>query len=87
MGKKIGIEGSLTPIKDYLNDKGYNVTSIDHGVRKDSTDYKKFDAIVVTGMSDDFLGMADTKTDAVVIDASGLTPAQVENEIKTRTKQ
>ncbi|WHH61047.1 YkuS family protein [Petroclostridium sp. X23] len=86
MGKKIAIEPALTPVKDFLNEKGYNVVSLTHGMRKDSTDYKQFDAIVVTGMSDDFAGMEDTKTDAVVIDASGLTPAQVENEIRTRTK-
>ncbi|MGE4282691.1 MAG: YkuS family protein [Clostridia bacterium] len=86
MGKKIAIEPALTPVREYLNDKGYNVVNLTHGMRKDSTDYKQFDAIIVTGMSDDFAGMEDTKTDAVVIDASGLTPAEVENQIKTRTK-
>lgn len=86
LGKRIGIEPALTPIRDYLNEKGYDVINLSHGMRKDSTNYNQFDAIVVTGMSDDFLGMEDTKTDAVIIDASGLTPAEVENQIKQRTR-
>ncbi|MDK2799425.1 MAG: hypothetical protein PWP27_786 [Clostridiales bacterium] len=86
MGKKIGIESGLTPVQEYLSEKGYNVVNLDGGITKDSINYKQFDAIVVTGMNDDFLGMEDTKTDAVVIDAAGLTPAEIENEIKKRAR-
>lgn len=86
MGKKIGIEPTLTPVKDYLKDKGYDIVNINYGVANDPSKYKQFDAIVVTGMSDDFAGIEDTISDAVVIDASGLTPAEVEKEINTRIK-
>lgn len=77
----IGIEPALTPIKEYLIEKGYTVTELNHDIQKDDMDYTQFDAIVISGMSDDFLGMEDIKSDALIIDASGLTPEEVEEEL------
>ncbi|MCG8499977.1 MAG: YkuS family protein [Firmicutes bacterium] len=85
MGKKIGIQPTLTPVKEFLNEKGYDVVTLRHGIRENIANGQQFDAIVVTGISENFLNMQDTVTDAVVIDASGLTPAEIENQIRTRT--
>jgi len=82
---KVGIEPTLTPIKDYLIEKGYEVKSINYGIKGDISKYQQFDAIVVTGMNENFAGMEDTVTNAVVINASGLTPPEVEKEIRERT--
>lgn len=87
MGIKVGIEPTLTPIRDYLSEKGYNVVNISRGVQEGSVDYTQFDAIVVTGMNENFLNMQDTVTSGIVINASGLTPSQVEREIENRVRE
>lgn len=82
MAKKIGIEPDLTPVKDFLIEKGYDVFDINNGVTSEISN-SNFDAIVVTGLNNDFLGMEDTLIKSKVIDASGLTPPEVENKIKS----
>jgi hypothetical protein len=42
---------------------------------------KKYDAVVVSGMNTNLLGMSDTNTKAAVINADGKTPEQVAGEI------
>lgn len=84
MAKKIGVEPDLTPIKDFLKEKGYDVVNINNGVSSDIS-ISNFDAIVVSGLSNNFLGMEDTFTKGKVIDASGLTPSEVESQIRNIT--
>jgi len=81
--QKIAIEENLLPFKDYLADKGYRVESINFS-KEYSNRTDKFDAFVITGMKTNFLGINDTNTKAVVIDAKGKTPEQVYDELKSR---
>lgn len=83
MGGKIAVEPNLTPVKDYLAKKGYKVEDINIG-KENAKDLCGYDAVVVTGMNSDFLGMSDTETKAVVINASGMTPDDVANELERR---
>ncbi|NJD04429.1 MAG: YkuS family protein [Ruminiclostridium sp.] len=76
MKHRIAVENSLTPIRDFLSEKGYNVDNIDFS-KEYSKGMDKYDAVVVTGLSENFLGVEDTNTKAVVIDAKGLTTEQV----------
>jgi hypothetical protein len=79
----IGIEPDLTPVRDFLSRKGYTVKNINYGeMTTKKTD--QFDAFVVTGMDSDFLGVNDTNSKAVVIDAAGLTPEQIYHELQLR---
>ena len=83
MKRNIAVERNLTPVKYFLTSKGYNVDSID--INKEYTKgMEKYDAIVVTGMNSNFLGVEDTNTKAVVIEAKGLTSEQVFNELEKR---
>jgi hypothetical protein len=80
MAGKIAVEPDLTPIKDYLSGKGYKVESID--LNDKSPKYlNSFDAFVVTGLNTDFLGVNDTKTKAMVINADGLSPEDVASRL------
>ena len=81
--RKIAVEPGLTPVKELLSNKGYSVESIDM-LNEPSKIQNKYDAIVVSGMASNFLGIHDTDTNAVVINASGMTPEQVCHEIETR---
>lgn len=81
MGPKIGVEDNLRPVKKYLSRKGYEVCSI-----KEDT-LESFDAVVISGMSENFLGMQDTETGAPIIDATGLTPEEVYDRIRDGLKR
>lgn len=79
---KIAVEQNLTPVKDYLTGKGYQVECITFNDQS-FTKLKDYDAIVVTGLKNDFLGMQDTMTGAAIINATGMTPEEVEKEIES----
>jgi Uncharacterised protein family (UPF0180). len=74
MKDKIAIEPAISNVKNYLAEKGYTVESMSEQSPKDLHGY---DAVVVSGMNTNLLGMQDTQTKAVVINADGLSPEQV----------
>lgn len=83
MNRKIAVERSLTPVRDLLSSKGYTVDSINMN-NEFTKEMQKYDAIVVTGMNEDFLGIQDRNTKALVINAEGLTAEQIYGEIENR---
>ena len=74
MKGKIAIEPALSNVKSYLTENGYDVVSM-------TSDLRGYDAIVVTGLSKNLLGIQDTETKAVVINADGLTPQEIANRL------
>lgn len=80
MNRRIAVEEGLTPVRDFLAGKGFTVDSIDLSTEF-TKNMEKYDAIVVTGTNDDFLGVKDTNTKAAVISAKGLTAEQVYSRI------
>jgi len=86
MNRTIAVENNLTPVIEYLANKGYDVEKIDL-----SSEYRKkidlYDAVVVTGMNKDFMGIQDTVSEIPVIEAKGLTAEQVYNQIVSRLEQ
>ncbi len=83
MSRKIAVEQNLTPVKEFLSEKGYSVDSVNIG-KEFTREMEKYDAVVVTGMNKDFLGVQDVNTGAVIIDAKGLTAEQVLKEMESR---
>jgi hypothetical protein len=86
MNKTIGVEHNLTPVMEYLSEKGYKVESIDLG-NEYSRNIDRFDAVVVTGMNKDFLGVQDRISSIPVIEAKGLTAEQVYDRIANSIQQ
>lgn len=82
MNVKIAIEPALSNVRDYLSDMGYNVVDID--VNKEAGSLRGFDAIVVNGVSTNLMGMSNTRSKAPVINADGLTPEQIAQEIRSK---
>lgn len=76
MNRTIAVESNLTPVAKYLAEKGYKVDEIDLG-KEYTKNVNKYDAIVITGMNKDFLGVQDTVSKIPVIEAKGLTAEQV----------
>lgn len=79
---KIAVEQNLTPVKDYLADKGYQVDCIRISDETPSK-LQGYDAVVINGLSNNLLGIQDTMTGAVVINADGLTPEEIGKEIES----
>jgi galactitol-specific phosphotransferase system IIB component len=76
---KIAIENNLTPVKNYLTEKGYQVDII--AINKQSPKLNGYDAYVISGVNADFLGYEDTESKTVVINADGLSPEDIEKEL------
>ncbi|ADD02069.1 MULTISPECIES: YkuS family protein [Thermoanaerobacter] len=81
MGKRIAVESQLSNIKDYLKQKGYEVVELKETL-SEKNDLNAYDAIVITGQSRNMLGIDDVLTNIPVIDATGMTPFDVEESIK-----
>ncbi|OGO78710.1 MAG: hypothetical protein A2Y23_08600 [Clostridiales bacterium GWB2_37_7] len=81
---KIGIEKSLTNVKQYLEQNNQQAVLLDGSKENAKRGLKKYDAIVASGLDSNFLGMQDTLTKTPVINADGKTAEEVFNEIKSR---
>ena len=79
--QKIAVQKGLTPVKDYLTDHGYTVETVDLDAFSKAQN-ENYDAIVLTGMNKDFLGIEETATSAPVIDATGMTPEEIYEQIQ-----
>lgn len=86
MNKTIAVERNLTPVMDYLSEKGYKVEGIDFN-KEYGRNIDKYDALIVTGMNKDFLGVQDIVSKIPVIEAKGLTAEQIYNQLASSLKQ
>ncbi len=86
MNKMIAVETNLTPIMEFLSEKGYQVETIDFSSEY-SKNIDKYDALVVTGMNTNFLGVEDTISKIPVINAKGLTKEEVFDQVSSKVKQ
>jgi hypothetical protein len=66
----VAVEDGLDNIREMLEDEGYRVVELDE-------QSKKADAIVLTGMDEDLMGIADMETEGFVVDASGRQPEEI----------
>ncbi|WP_339064187.1 YkuS family protein [Tepidibacillus marianensis] len=73
---KIAVEQSLQAVKDYLQNQGHEVFDLNQNVQAD--------AYVISGQDKDVLGMQDVTTKASVLNAKGLTPEEVYQELSNR---
>lgn len=85
MKHRIAIEENLSPIEEFLSEKGYEVENIDFADSEEiSSLLDEFDAFVITGLDSNMLGIHDTEMEAIVIDAAGMSPEQVYDELESR---
>jgi hypothetical protein len=76
---KIAVEQNLGPVIDYLTNQGYTVDKFDAGELL--TKKQDYDALVISGGSENFLGMEDRTAKGSVINADGCTPEEVYQKI------
>ncbi|WP_438444427.1 YkuS family protein [Gorillibacterium sp. sgz5001074] len=70
---KIAVEPSLTDVKQLLQQNGHEVVGIDQATN--------CSCCVITGQDINVMGMANTSTNASVINADGKTARQVVDQV------
>ena len=83
MRHKIAVESQLSNIKSFLADKGYDVYEFQHNAGGQNV-FNGVDAVIISGMDQNYLGMHDIKTEALVIEASGMSPQQIFDSLEQR---
>ncbi len=79
--KKVAVQKGLGPIKNHLENEGFKVKEFDNRKKTAKNYLNKFDAVVITGESKDFMGIEDTLTNASIINADGMSAEDVKNEL------
>lgn len=79
--KRVAIENTLGDVRAFLSARGYEMVQLDPHTQT-GIELKNCDAIVISGMDDNLMGMTTIKTEAPVIDVKGMTPDQVLNRIE-----
>lgn len=80
--KKVGVEKTLSNVKQYLEGKDCTVEILESSNKENKRALDKYDAIVVTGADTNLLGMQDTLTNTRVITAQGKNAEEIYNEIQ-----
>ncbi len=80
--KHIAVDKDLTPIRTYLESKGYTVESFEGSAKNAYKDHHNLDAVVVSGLNENLLGIENAEFKAMIIDARGKTPEEVEQQIE-----
>lgn len=72
--RRIAVEDNLTPVRDLLTEKGYDVVGMDS--------LGSVSCVVVTGGGNNFMGIQNTLTEVPVINAEGRTAEEIVSEIE-----
>jgi hypothetical protein len=70
----VAVQDGLDPVRNALLAEGYHIVDLRH--------VNNADLVVLNGINENLMGIADTSTKAPVITANGLTPTQVVNEVR-----
>lgn len=81
--RKIAVQEGLDRVSDYLAERGYQVEKIGFSAASQVRG-KDYDAVVLSGMNDNFLGFYDTVTRAPVIIATGMTEEMIYQQLEKR---
>lgn len=68
---RIGVEDTLGNVKQYLESQGHQVVAMNEA------NMQNCDCCVISGQDQNMVGMADVVTKAPVINADGMTAAEV----------
>lgn len=71
----VAIDDHLSHMRQLLKSEGYDVVSLRHAGSQP-------DAIVVSGMDTNIMGMTDTASDAALIEATGLSDQEIVERVR-----
>lgn len=76
---KIGVEQALTNVQQALQEKGYDVVTV-----QNESDIKNLDCCIVSGVDSNVMGIQNIAMDGPVIEANGLSAEEVCQEVERR---
>jgi len=76
VNKVVAVDDGLAPVRNFLTEQGCRIVTID------AARNQKVDAVILSGMDRNFLGMSDIMVDAPVVSAEGMTPEEIWMAIK-----
>lgn len=82
--KHIAVERGMANVADYLKSQGYNVDEVEVYQKSTKDFIDGFDAIIISGLDQNISGFHDAMGKASIIDARGLTPRQIKDELEKR---
>lgn len=85
--KNIAVERSLSSVSEYLKSQGYNVKQIDIDQKNNKDFIDGFDAVVISGLSNNPMGIETTMAKASIIEARGMNPKEIKEELDRRLGQ
>jgi galactitol-specific phosphotransferase system IIB component len=86
MNRTVGVENGLTPVMEYLSEKGFQVEGINLNSEY-TKNIDRYDAVIVTGMNKDYLGVQDIVSKIPVIEAKGMSAEQVYEQLNNSLSQ
>ncbi|MCK8826786.1 YkuS family protein [Natroniella acetigena] len=75
---RIAIEGDLTNIKEELQATDHEIVNLNQ------ENLQNADAIILTGADNNTMNITDTETNAQIINAQGMSPEQVREQLENR---
>ena len=79
MRRIIALEDTLEDYRDILSKEGYEVRGMDEGL-------ENVDAVIVSGMEENIMGMQDRRTGAFIINARGRQPEEILYDLEKHFK-
>jgi CO dehydrogenase/acetyl-CoA synthase beta subunit len=76
MKAKVAVESDLTNVSNYLEEQGYQVIEFIHS-EEIADEIEDVEAIIISGMHKNLMGMEDIEAEALMIEASGLSPEEI----------
>jgi hypothetical protein len=84
--KNIGVERDLTNVINYLERQGYRVQEFESAQKNNKDFIDGFDAVVVSGLDENIMGIESTMAKTSIIDARGMRPEDIKEEIERRVR-
>jgi hypothetical protein len=84
MPKRVAVSDGLSPVKRLLYQEGFDVVNLESNARISEQGMGDYDAVVVSGLDDNMMGMQDISGRAVVINAAGKRPEEIVAELNER---
>ncbi|MDF2626398.1 MAG: hypothetical protein K0R39_229 [Symbiobacteriaceae bacterium] len=82
VARRIAVQDGLTPVEQELRSRGFQVTKFTNGTMSN------VDGAVVTGMSNNVMGIADTNGNKFpIVEANGLTAIEICDSLEARFSQ
>ncbi|SFI88058.1 YkuS family protein [Thermoflavimicrobium dichotomicum] len=74
--KRVAVEANLSNVQEYLSRQGYQVETLGQA-NGNNAEQAQYDAIVISGVDENVMGMQDIVQNCPVISANGLTEEQI----------